>query len=126
MFGILTPEFLMTQLLTNPAFQGAAAALVLMLLKAALGVALDKIVPARRAALAVAHLNKFIKQKVVQAEKAGFLDAWTGDEKAVYVMGEVEKYLEEKGIKGDANVVTLDWCRAEMELIRAELFPSKK
>jgi hypothetical protein len=125
MFGVITPEFLLTQLLTNPAFQGAAGALVLLLLKAALGVALDKFIPARKAAQAGAHLNKFIKEKVIQAEKAGLLDAWTGDEKAVFVMTEIEKFLETRGIKGDASLVTLDWARAQMEMIRSELYPSK-
>ena len=124
MFGLLTPDGILGLLLQSPAFQGALGALGIFLLKWFVGLVLDRVVPARKAAKAVADLVSFIKQKVVYAEKAGLLDAWTGDEKAVYVLGEVEKYLADKGIKGDANLVTLDWCRAQMEMIRAELFPS--
>ena len=71
------------------------------------------------AAQAVADYAEALEVAVRRAERSGFKDAY----KMAYALDQMEAWLADRGIVGDARTVTIERMRADAEAIVARLFP---
>lgn len=76
----------------------------------------------RALAVGSADYLEALKEAVKVAELTGA----PGARKAAYALSQMDAWLERQGIQGDAKRVTLDRARADLELVRARIFPSAK
>lgn len=79
--------------------------------------------PVRSLAIGGADYVEALKEAVELAETTGALRRFTGAEKLALAIKKMENYLEDAGIHGNAKAVTLDRARADIELMRLQLFP---
>ena len=103
--------------LASPFVAGASAALAVVLVK--------KYAPAREVAIAGADYVEAIKEAVGFAERYGAANGVRGFSKLAVAVKEMDKFLDDNGIHGDAKRITMDRVMADIELMRVRLFPKK-
>lgn len=97
---------------------------VLTALGAMVGAALVKNwKPAREVAVISADYIEAVKEAVIVAERYGVTNKIPGAEKFAVAVKEMDKWLDDQGIFGDAKKVTMERVRADIELMRARMFP---
>lgn len=90
------------------------------------GAALVKYHPAsREVATAGADYLEAVKKAVELAERYGVTNRLPGADKFAVAVKEMDAWMDAQGIHGDARRVTLEKARADIELMRAWLFPKK-
>lgn len=81
--------------------------------------------PVREVAVFGAPYVDAIANAVDYAEKYGLANKLPGADKFAIAVKQMDKWLEEQGIHGDGKTITLVKVRADIELMRARLFPAK-
>ena len=81
--------------------------------------------PARDVAVAGADYVEAIKEAVEVAERYGVTNNLPGAEKFAVAIREMDKWLDDQGVHGNAKLATLDRVYADIELMRVRLFPKK-
>lgn len=82
--------------------------------------------PVRALAVAGADYMEAITEAVAFAESAGMLRPIPGADKLAIAIRQMDAWLDAAGIYGDARKVTAQRIMADIELVRAQLFPSHK
>ena len=81
--------------------------------------------PAREVAVVSADYIEAVKCAVETAERYGLTNQLPGVEKFGVAVKEMDAWLDAQGIHGDAKAVTMERVRADIELMRARLFPAR-
>jgi len=82
--------------------------------------------PAREVAEGSADYVQAVREAVEMAERYGVTNRLPGAEKLAVAVTKMDDWLDAQGIHGDARKVTLERVKADIELMRARLFPSKR
>lgn len=81
--------------------------------------------PAHELAVGGADYVEALKEAVSAAERIGLTRAIPGADKFAIAIKYMDAWLDNKGIHGDAKRITLRRVEADVELLRARMFPSK-
>lgn len=114
--------FTLEQLAAYAALAGAASGFIFGV---ALPFALKHFGPAREVAIAGADYVEALKGAVEWAERMGALRGIAGADKLAVAIKQMDAWLDNQGIHGDARKVTTERVKADIELTRARLFPKK-
>ena len=79
--------------------------------------------PARELSVGGADYVDALAKAVEMAERYGFANKLPGADKFAHAVKSMDAWLEAQGIHGDAKRVTLERVKADIELMRARLFP---
>lgn len=82
---------------------------------------LKNVAPVRTVAIGGADYVEAVKEAVIQAEKTGFVKNLPGFDKFALAVKQMDKWMDEAGIEGDARRMTLERIKQDIELTRAEL-----
>lgn len=81
--------------------------------------------PVRELSVGGADYVDALAKAVEMAERYGVTNRIPGAEKLAIAVKEMDAWLEAQGIVGDARRVTMERVKADIELMRARLFPAK-
>lgn len=79
--------------------------------------------PARETAVAGADYVEAVKEAVEAAERYGAANKLPGFDKFAVAVRRMDLWLDTQGIHGDAARVTMERVKADIELMRARLYP---
>ncbi len=81
--------------------------------------------PAREVAVVSADYVDALEKAVEMAERYGVTNRIPGAEKLAIAVKSMDDWLEAQGIHGDGKLVTTAKVLADIELVRARLFPKQ-